>query len=116
MLQVQPFKNKPKKSVWHTPSFFVLFVGVFFLFVFLGHPLQHMEVSSLEDELELQLLAYVTASAMPDPSLIGYPHCSLQPRQILNPLSEAGDRSCILMDTSQVLNPVSHNGNSHPRI
>ena len=32
--------------------------------------------------------------------------------QILNPLSGARDRTCILMDTSQVLNPLCHNGNS----
>ena len=37
---------------------------------------------------------------------------SLQQHQILNPLSEAKDQNIILMDTSQVLNPLSHNGNS----
>ena len=31
---------------------------------------------------------------------------------ILNPLSEAGDRTHILMDTSQIHNPLSHKGNS----
>ena len=30
-----------------------------------------------------------------------------------NPLSEAKDQTHVLMDTSQVLNPVSHNGNSY---
>ena len=37
-----------------------------------------------------------------------------QPRQhqILNPLSKVRDRTYILLDTSQVLNPLSHNGNS----
>ena len=36
----------------------------------------------------------------------------LQPQQhgILNPLNEARDQTCILMDTSQVLNPLSHHG------
>ena len=33
-------------------------------------------------------------------------------RQILSPLSEARDRTRILMDTKWVLNPLSHNGNS----
>ena len=37
-------------------------------------------------------------------------HCHLQQCQILNLLSEASDQT--LMDTSQVLNPLSHNGNS----
>ena len=40
-------------------------------------------------------------------------HRSLQQHQILNPLSEARDQACILMDTSRVLNLLSHNRNSH---
>ena len=43
-----------------------------------------MEVSGLGVESELQLLAYTTATAM----------------QILNPLSEARDRTCILKETT----------------
>ena len=37
---------------------------------------------------------------------------SLRQPQILNPLNEARDRTYILMDTSRVLNPLSHNGKS----
>ena len=37
---------------------------------------------------------------------------SLSQRRILNPLKEARDPSCVLMDTSPDLNPLSHNGNS----
>ena len=37
---------------------------------------------------------------------------SSQQLWILNPLSEARDRTCILMDTNRVLNWLSHNGNS----
>ena len=41
-----------------------------FLFVFLGlHP-QHMEVPRLGVKLELELPAYTTATASPDPSLV----------------------------------------------
>ena len=40
---------------------------------------------------------------------------SLWQCQIFNPLSEARDQTHILMDTSQVLNPLSHNGNSSLR-
>ena len=40
------------------------------------------------------------------------PHQSLQQYQILNPLSKARAQTHILMDTSQVLNLLSHNGNS----
>ena len=61
------------------------------LFVLLGlHP-QHMGVPRLGVELELQLLAYATATAMPDLSRICDLHHSLQQRWILNPLSEARD-------------------------
>ena len=39
-------------------------------------------------------------------------HHSSRPRQILDPLSEARFQTCVLMDTNQVLNPLSRNGNS----
>ena len=39
-------------------------------------------------------------------------HRSSQQRQILNPLTEARDGTHILVDTSQVHNPMSHKGNS----
>ena len=61
---------------------------------------------------ELQLPAYTTATATRDLSWDCNLHRSSQQRQILNPLSEARDRSLILVDTSQVLNPLSHNRNS----
>ena len=71
-----------------------------------------MEVPRLGAELELQLPTCTTAAVMWDPSRICNLHCSLQERCILDPLSEASDQTHILMDTSQVLNPLSHNGNS----
>ena len=37
------------------------------IYCFLGLYLQHMEVPRLEGELELQLPAYITATAVPDP-------------------------------------------------
>ena len=57
-----------------------------------------MEVPRLGDELELPLVAYTTATAMPDLRL----HHSSQQRWILNPLSEAKDQASNLMDTSWV--------------
>ena len=57
--------------------------------------------------VKLELLAYVTATATPDPSCICDLHCSLW---ILNPLSEARDQTHVLMETSQAL--LRHNGNS----
>ena len=62
----------------------------------------HMEVPRLGVKLELQLLAYTTAIAMPDPSHIcDLRHSSWQ-CQILNPLSEARDQTYNLMVPSQI--------------
>ena len=47
-----------------------------------------MEVPRLGVELELELLAYTTATATPDLN------------RILNPLSGARDRTCILTETA----------------
>ena len=47
--------------------------------------------------MELQVLAYATATATPDPSHICDLHHSLRQRRTLNPLSEARDRNCNLM-------------------
>jgi len=66
-----------------------------------------MEVPRLGVESELQLLAYTTATAMPDPSCVCSLHRSLWQHQIFDSLSQASDRTCIFMDTSQILN---HNG------
>ena len=67
---------------------------------FLGPNLRHMEVPRLGVELELWLLVYDTATATRDLShIFDLPHSSWQ-RQIPNPLSEARDQTCILMDAS----------------
>ena len=61
-----------------------------------------MEVPRLGDKLELQLVAYTTATAMQDPSHV-YDLChSSRQHQILNPLSKARDQTHILRDPSQV--------------
>ena len=70
--------------------------------VFLGlHP-RHMEVPRLGVESKLKLQAYITATVMQDLSHVCDLNQSSQQRQILNPLSKARDRTCILMDTSQI--------------
>ena len=56
-----------------------------------------MEVPRLGFKLELQLPAYTTVTATPDPSRICDLHHSSQQRQILYPLSEARDRTCNFM-------------------
>ena len=81
-------------------------------FVFLEPYPRHIEVSRLEVESELQLLAYATATATTDQSLV----CDLlhtpQQHWVLNPLSEARDQSCILMDASLICFPLSQERNS----
>ena len=57
--------------------------------------LWHMDVPRLGIELELQLLAYPTATAMPDLSCICDLFWGLQQHRILNPLSEARDQTHI---------------------
>ena len=74
----------------------------FILFCFLGlHP-RHMEAPRLRIKSELQLLAYITATAMQDLSCIYDLHHSSQQRQILNPLSEARNGIGNLMVPSRI--------------
>ena len=71
-----------------------------FCFHSLGSHPQHMEVPKIGFESELQLPAYATAAATWDPSRVCNLHHSSWQSLILNPLSEARDQTCILMDPS----------------
>ena len=71
-----------------------------------------MKVLRLGVESEMQLLAYTTAIAAPDPTCICDLCNSLQQCWIFNPMSEYKNQTSILMDTSQIHNPLSHSGNS----
>ena len=75
----------------------------YFLFLFLLFfkwlHLWHMDIFRLGVESKLRLQAYDTAMATPDLSCICDLHHSLWQLQILNPVSEARDGTCILMDT-----------------
>ena len=82
------------------------------LFVFLGLHLWHMEGSRLGVKWKLQLLASASAIATPDQSHICDLHHSSWQRWILKPLSEARDRTHILMDTCWVPNLLSHKRDS----
>ena len=66
-----------------------------------------MEDPGLGVELELQLLAYATAMAKPDPSHISALCLSLQQHWVLNPLSHNGNSdpcvSCYLWTNSKLL-------------
>ena len=80
---------------------FSLFL-LFFFFCFLEPQVQHMEVSRLGVLSELQQPGYATATAAWDLSHVCDLHHSSQKFQILDPLSEARDRTHILMDTSWI--------------
>ena len=58
-----------------------------------------MDIPRFGVELEPQLLAYATNTEMPDQSHLFDLTCSLHQLWIHNPLSEARDRTCILIDT-----------------
>ena len=81
-------------------SFFSLFMAV---------PAAH---GSFWAGVKLELQQPATVTAMPDPSHVCHLLCSLWQCWILNPRSEARDQTLVLMDTSQILNPLNHNGNS----
>ena len=61
-----------------------------------------MEVPRIGVKSELQLSAYAIATATLGLSHICELHHRLWQHQILNPLSEASDRTHVLMDTSWV--------------
>ena len=89
---------------------------LFFLLSFRAAPVAYGG-SWLGVELELQLPAYTTttAAAIMGASHICDLHRSSWQRRILNPLSEARGQTCVLRDTNQYLNLLSHNGNSHTK-
>ena len=72
-----------------------------FFFGFSGPQPWHMQGLGLGLALELSLPACATATATQDPSHVGDHHSSRQ-RQVLNPLCEAGEGTCLLMDTTRV--------------
>ena len=79
-----------------------IFHFFFFFFGFLGPHSQHMEVPRRGVESELQLLALITATAMPDPSHACDLHHNSWQRRTLNSVIKPRDRTHILMDTSWI--------------
>ena len=73
-----------------------------FFFFFLVLPLQHMEAPRLGVKSELQLLAYITATATKDHSCVCNLHHSPRQCRMSNPLSKAREQTLIFMDTSQI--------------
>ena len=71
-----------------------------------------MEFPRLGVESELQWLAHATVTAAWDPSHTCNLCHSFRQHQILNPLREARGGTHILIDTSQIFNPLGHDRNS----
>ena len=92
-------------------AFVYVFVIVAVVVVFFGLQLWHMEVPRLGLQSKLQLPAYATATAMWDLSCVcKLLHSSWQ-CQVLNPVSEAKDQTCIPHGYQLGSLPLSHNGN-----
>ena len=106
--------------IQNTPSFHFLFLFLFLSFIlsfflsffppslpsflfsfFVPYP-WHMELHRLGIQLELQLLACATATAIRDLSHVCNLHHSSQQCRTLSPLSKARAQTCILVDTSWV--------------
>ena len=81
-------------------------------FFFKGHTRNTWKFPGLGLNRRCSCWQTATATATPDPSHNLDLCCSLQQPWILNPLSEARYWTHILMDTSWVLNLLSHNRNS----
>ena len=84
------------------PLFFTFFF--FFLVFFVFSRAAPMAYGSFQarDQIGNTVLTYTTATATQDLSHVCELHHSSRQCQILNPLSEARDQTCILMDTSQI--------------
>ena len=61
-------------------------------------------------------LRHIHSNLGSKPHLIQDLHCNLLQHWILNLLRKARDQTHIVMDTSLVLNPLSHNGTPSPRL
>ena len=83
----------------------VFFRFFFFFCLFRATPAAYGR-SQLGVESELQLPVYTTATTTQDLSHICDLYHSSRQRRIPNPLSEAGDRTHVLMNTSQILSPL----------
>ena len=94
---------KNSESLWCIPDTNIVNqLQFFFFFCFLGLLLRHREVPSLGVNLELQLPAYTTDTAMWDLSCVCDLNHSSGQHQIPDPLSEARDRTHILITTSGI--------------
>ena len=91
--------------MWQTADtlqypFPLLLLLLFFFFMASPATYRILEIPGPGVKSELQLLAYVIATATLDPSCICNLCHGLWQHQILNPLGKGKDRTCILMETT----------------
>ena len=85
---------------------------LYFLFCFRPAPVAHGSSQARGLNLSYSCPPTLQPQQTRDPSCICDLCCSSRRCRIFNPLSEARDRTHILMDTGRVCNLLSHNGNS----
>ena len=81
------------------------FLFFLFLFLFLATPAAYVS-SQARGRIGIEAEVYSTAMATPDPSHICELCCSFCQSWILNPLSDARDRTFILTDTMSCSYPI----------
>ena len=91
----------------------IQFLFLSFFYVFLGPHLQDVELPRLEMESDLHLPAYTTTTL--DPSGICNLHCHLQKCWSLTHWARPGIKPTSSQRQRQVLNSLSHNGNSYDK-
>ena len=108
----EAWRGNEMQGLWTKyKRFGLLIIVLLFIFLFRAVP-AHMEIPRRGVESELQLMAYTTATATPDPSCLCDLRRSSWQRRILYPLSKARDPTGILTDTSWIHSSLSHNRNS----
>ena len=100
LFHVTGFGNLGILSMWDI--YFKGLLTLLLLLLLLLFRASPMAYGSSQVKLELQLPAYATATVTQDTSHVCDLHRSSQQCWILNPLREARDWTCILMDTSRV--------------
>ena len=95
MWEQKVYENSP-----HLQLNFALNMNFFFFFCLFRAASVAYGGSQARSWIGATASGYTTATAKHDPSWVCNPHRSSQQCQILNPLSEARDRTWVLMDTS----------------
>ena len=97
---------------WSPSTTFLANIIITFFFLFRAVP-RHIEVLRLGVQLELQLPAYTTATATPDPSHVCHLYHSSQQHWIVNPLSQTRDRTRSLLVPSWICFCCATMGTAH---